>query len=163
VAAGAISLYALFGALANFVWGFLVERMSERLLLVAAMVLSGIALLLTLPVQAAAPALAVAAVYGLAGRGEGTLVNTVLAQYYGRESYGRIAGFVSPFNMAALGIGPLLASLSFDLAGSYNLAFAVFSSTYIASAVLLWLVRKPSRPTPVMVEPEPVKPVASAG
>ena len=153
VAAGAISLYALFGAFANFVWGFLIERISERLLLVAAMVLSGISLLLTLPVQAALPALAVAAVFGTAGRGEGTLVNTVLASYYGRESYGRIAGFVSPFNMAALGLGPLLASLSFDLAGSYDLAFGLFSSSYIASALLLWLVRKPVRPEPPAPEP----------
>jgi OFA family oxalate/formate antiporter-like MFS transporter len=146
VAAAAISLYAFCGAIANFVWGFLVERVSERLLLAVAMIISGLSLLLTLPVQAAAPALAVAALYGLAARGEGTLVNTVIAQYYGRESYGRIAGMVSPFNMAALGLGPLLASISFDVTGSYTAAFGLFSTTYLSSAALLWLARKPSRP-----------------
>jgi len=146
VAAVAISVYALFGAIANFVWGFLVERMSERLLLAAAMVLSSLSLGLMLPVQHAAPAIAVAAVYGMAARGEGTLVNTILAQYYGRDSYGRIAGVVSPFNSLALGIGPLLASICFDLSGSYTIAFALFSGTYLFSAFILVLARKPARP-----------------
>ena len=146
VAAVAISVYALFGAIANFVWGFLVERMSERLLLAAAMVLSSLSLGLMLPVQHAAPAIAVAAVYGMAARGEGTLVNTILAQYYGRDSYGRIAGVVSPFNSLALGIGSLLASICFDLSGSYTIAFAIFSGTYLFSAFILVLARKPARP-----------------
>ena len=147
LAAVAISLYALFGAVASFVWGFLIERVSERLLLVSAMLLSGASLVLTLPVQTPGPALTLAAVYGLAGRGEGTLVNTVLAQFFGRASFGRIAGLVSPFNMIALGLGPLLASLSFDLAGSYTIAFAAFSGSYLLSATLLWLMRTPQHPT----------------
>jgi MFS family permease len=147
IAALAISLYALFGAIASFIWGFLIERIPERLLLVAAMLLSGTALVLTLPVENAAPALTLAALYGLAGRGEGTLVNTVLAQYFGRASFGRIAGMISPFNMAALGLGPLIASLSFDVAGSYTIAFAGFSASYLVSASLLWFMRPPVRPT----------------
>jgi hypothetical protein len=75
----------------------------------------------------------------------GTLVNTILAQYYGRDSYGRIAGVVSPFNSIALGIGPLLASICFDLSGSYTIAFAIFSGTYLFSAFILVLARKPAR------------------
>ncbi len=107
IAATAISLFALFGAIASIMWGFLIERMSERLLLVVAMLLSCFSILLMLPIQAGGPALALAAVFGLAARGEGTLANTVLAQYYGRESFGRIAGLLSPFHMAALGGRPV--------------------------------------------------------
>ena len=144
-AASAISLYALFGAIASLLWGFLIERMSEKVLLIAAMILSGLSLLLMLPVEAAPSALVLAALFGLAGRGEGTLIQTVLAQYYGRESFGRISGLVSPFNMAALGLGPLVASLSFDLAGSYTLAFALFSGGYLCGAGLLTMVRAPTK------------------
>lgn len=162
LAASAISLYAFCGAIANFVWGFLVERMSERLLLAAAMILSGASLVLMLPVQSAALALVVAGLYGLAARGEGTLVNTVLAQYYGRESYGRISGLVSPFNFVALGLGPLIASVSFDATGSYTTAFGLFSGTYIASAFLLWLARKPSRPDRPVLVTEHVEPATGA-
>ena len=127
-------------------WGFMIERLSERLLLVTAMLLSGVSILLMLPVHAGGPALALAALFGLAARGEGTLANTVLAQYYGRESFGRIAGLVSPFHMAALGAGPLIASLSFDVAGSYTAAFSFFVAGYLIAASLLWLMQPPRLP-----------------
>jgi sugar phosphate permease len=146
VAATAISLYALFGAIASLIWGFLIERVPEKTLLIGATAISGVSLLLMLPVESAAPALIFAAAFGLAGRGEGPLVSSVLAQYYGRESYGRILGLLSPFNMAALGLGPLVASLSFDLAGSYTLAFAMFGAGYLLSAVLLTFIRTPRVP-----------------
>lgn len=155
VAATSVSLYALFGAVASLIWGFLIERMSEKTLLIGAMLLAGVSLVLTLPVQSAAPALVLAALFGLAGRGEGTLVNTVLAQYYGRESYGRILGLLSPFNMAALGLGPLVSSLSFDLAGSYTIAFALFSAGYMVAAVLLALIKTPRRRPSGEAPPQP--------
>ena len=145
-AAAAISLFAFFGAVASIIWGFLVERFSERLLLTFAMVLSGFCMWAMLPNVGAPAALTVAALYGLIARGEGTLVNMVLAQYYGRESYGRIAGVTSPFNMAALGLGPLCASLSYDLTGAYTIVYGTFGFTYMVSAVLLWMARRPPRP-----------------
>ena len=146
VGALAVSLYALFGGVASLIWGFLVERMSERLLLVGAMATAGVTLLVMMLVQAATPALAAAAIYGTAARGEGALVNTILANYYGRASYGRIIGFVSPFNSIALGVGPLIASLSFDATGSYDGVFALFGVISVGAASLLWLARKPVRP-----------------
>jgi len=146
VAATSISLYALFGAIASLIWGFLIERVPEKTLLIGASALSGASLLFMLPVQSAAPALILAAAFGLAGRGEGPLVSSVLAQFYGRESYGRILGLLSPFNMAALGLGPLVASLSFDLAGSYTIAFALFGGGYVVAATLLGLIRTPTLP-----------------
>jgi MFS family permease len=145
LAASSIGLYAFMGAIANLIWGFLVERMSERPLLVAAMVLSGLSLLFMLPTHSPLPALVLAALFGFAGRGEGTLVTTVLAQYFGRASFGRIMGSMAPFNMAALGLGPLVASIAFDLVGSYTSVFAVFSCAYLAAALLLSLVRAPSK------------------
>jgi sugar phosphate permease len=145
VGALAVSLYALFGAVAALIWGFLVERMSERLLLVAAMTTAGVTLLIMVVVQTAPPALVAAAIYGTAARGEGALVNTMLANYYGRGSYGRIVGFVSPFNSIALGIGPLIASLSFDTTGSYDGVFALFGVITIGAVFLLWFARKPER------------------
>jgi sugar phosphate permease len=145
VGALAVSLYALFGAFAALIWGFLVERVSERLLLVAAMTTAGVTLLIMVFVQTAPPALIAAAIYGTAARGEGTLVNTILANYYGRASFGRIVGFVSPFNSVALGVGPLIASLSFDATGSYDSVFVLFGFISVGAAALLWWARKPTR------------------
>jgi hypothetical protein len=123
----------------------MVERVSERVLLVTAMTTAGVTLLLMVLVQSAAPALAAAAIYGTAARGEGALVNTILANYYGRGSYGRIVGFVSPFNSVALGVGPLIASLTFDTTGSYDGVIGLFGCISIAAASLLYFARRPVR------------------
>jgi MFS family permease len=151
VGALAVSLYALFGAVASLIWGFLVERIPERVLLVTAAMTAGLTLLLMVLVQSPAPGLLVAAIYGTAARGEGALVNTIMANYYGRASFGRIVGFVSPFTSAALGIGPLIASLTFDTTGSYDGVMAIFGCISIGAAFLLWFARRPVRPNVVVV------------
>ena len=56
---------------------------------------------------------------------------------------GRINGFISPFQMLGLGLGPLVASLFYDLSGSYSSAFILFAGFFAFSALLLWLARKP--------------------
>ena len=45
VAVGALSIYALMGAVGNLVWGFLSERISERLLASVVMILTAAAIL----------------------------------------------------------------------------------------------------------------------
>ena len=51
---------------------------------------------------------------GLAARGEGALLNMIVAHYFGRGHYGKISGAMQPFNFVGLGSGPLIASLIFD-------------------------------------------------
>lgn len=147
IAAGALSIYALTGALGNVIWGFLSERLPERLLASAVMVLTAVSILILQSVRTDTGAFIFAILFGLTSRGEGTLVNIILAQYFGRSSYGAISGFVFPFNMLGLGIGPLVSSVSFDLTGSYYAVFNVFVAVSILSAVLLWLAKKPALPT----------------
>ena len=62
--------------------------------------------------------------------------------------------------MVALGLGPLTASLSYDLTGAYTTVYAIFGFTYLISAVLLWLARRPA--LPVREETE-LLPVSAAG
>ncbi len=146
VAVGALSVYAFTGAMSNVIWGFLSERLSERLLAVAVMLFTAAAILYLQTVRLPAGAFIFAVLFGLTSRGEGTLVNIILAQYYGRSSYGAISGFVNPFNMLGLGFGPLLSSVTFDATGSYEAVFYVFAVVSLLSALLLWLAKKPHRP-----------------
>jgi len=70
----------------------------------------------------------------------------MLAQYYGRESYGTLLGIFSPFQTAALGLGPSLASILRSVSGSYDLLYVSMVGAYLVSALLLYLARAPSRP-----------------
>ncbi len=146
IAVGALSLYAFTGALGNIIWGFLSERLSERFLASAVMVLTAVTVLYLQSVRTITGAFIFAVLFGLTSRGEGTLVSIILAQYYGRRSYGAISGFVFPFNNIGLGFGPLLSSVSFDLTGSYQTLFSVFIGASMVAALLFWLSKKPTPP-----------------
>lgn len=145
LAASVLSIYGFSGAFSNAMWGWLVEHMSERLLAVAAMLLSAAAVAFLLSVSTPLQAVIFAIIFGLTARGEGSLVMMIIAQYYGRDSYGRISGIMTPFSMAGLGFGPLLASISYDATGSYDGAFVLFACSYFIAAALLWLARRPAR------------------
>jgi sugar phosphate permease len=145
IAVGAISVYALTGAISNLIWGFLTERLPERLMAATVMIISAGAILFLHFVRTAVGAYAFAVIFGLSSRGEGLLVNIILAQYYGRSSFGTINGFVFPFSMIGLGFGPMISAFSFDLTGSYNTGFNIFIVASLIAATLLWIAKKPAR------------------
>jgi MFS family permease len=152
-AAVALTTYGISGAFANVIWGYLVERASERHLATVSMVFAALALFYLVFVDSLWMALIFSVLFGLAARGESSLVLMIVAQYYGRNSYGTISGFIGPFQMLGLGLGPLLASISFDVSGSYKGVFVIFSAGYLFAAALMWFARRPSLPKNVELEP----------
>jgi MFS family permease len=153
VAATLLSVYAFSGAFANGIWGWMVERFSERGLVVTATALCAFGVLFLLTVDTLPEAIVFAIIFGMAGRGESSLIMMMLAQYYGRDSYGTISGFITPFQMVGLGLGPLLGSISYDAAGSYSGAFVALSGAYMVAAVFLFLARRPvakDEPSPML-------------
>ncbi|MCX6022185.1 MAG: MFS transporter [Chloroflexi bacterium] len=145
-AAIALSVYGLSGAFSSGLWGYLTERVSERTCGVLAMTMAVGAIVLLLFVRDFPAALLFAVVFGIAARGESSLVNMILAQYFGRESYGAISGFVTPFQMVGLGLGPTVASVGYDLFGSYVPVFIAFMGCFILSGTALFLAKKPEPP-----------------
>jgi sugar phosphate permease len=144
IAVGAMSIYALTGSLGNVIWGFLSEKVPERLVASGVMLLMAATILYLQSVRTIVGAFFFAVLFGLSARGEGALINIILAQYYGRSSYGAISGLVFPFHMVGLGFGPLISSVSFDLTGSYQSLFNVSIAISMIAAVLLWLAKKPT-------------------
>lgn len=142
-AAGILSLYALTGGAAILLWGFLSERVHVRYLAVAILGLSGAAVLLLLNVQGVLGALLFAVLYGFTGRSQSTLVQIMLANYFGRRFFGSISGITIAFQLAVMGISPWVAALVFDLTGSYADIFRLFIALYGVSAACMFLARKP--------------------
>ena len=147
VAALAISAYSLSGAFANLLWGFLVERVSERLLAAFSISFAALLCLFLLTVDTTFEAMAFAVLFGLAARGESSLIVMIQAQYFGRGSFGAITGFSTPFQQISLGLGPILAAVLYEIAGeSYTPAFILFAGMFASSALLVWFARKPALP-----------------
>ena len=158
MAAVALSSYALSGAVANGLWGVLVERIPERLIAVVTMGAAALLCLFLLTVDTFAEAMVFAVLFGLAARGESSIILMMQANYYGRRSFGAISGFSTPFQQIGLGLGPTLAAIPYDLTGAYTYGFIAFGAVYAASGVLIFLAKRPTPPPEVLLanaaEPE---------
>ncbi|MEK7216185.1 MAG: MFS transporter, partial [Chloroflexota bacterium] len=146
VATLSVSMYGLAGALSSTAWGFLSERINERWLAMAAF-LAGSAMMafLVLGPLNEPLAITVSLILGFTGRGQGALFSILLARYYGRNSYGAISGFIAPFQMAGLGLGPILGSAIYDGVGSYKGAFTLYFGFFLAAMALVYLAKAPRR------------------
>ncbi len=148
VGVAAVSMFAISGAFANTLWGFLAERISERLLGIFTM-LMGLALAFGFQfVTNPAVAVGYGVLLGIAARGEGSILMLLVANYYGRRSYGVISGMVQTALLVGLALGPYLMALLRDATGSYTAVFYSAMATFAGAAVLLSLARKPSLPQP---------------
>ena len=63
---------------------------------------------------------------------------------FGRRSFGAISSILDPFHKGGLGFGALFAGIGFDYAGNYRVIFVVFLTSYLISALLIFLARRPT-------------------
>jgi len=91
-------------------------------------------------------ALAFALAWGVFSGSVGSLEQMVLAQYYGRASYGAIVGVLNPFQTFGLGVGPVLATIFQQTVGNYVIFYSILLAIHLAGAVFIFLARQPARP-----------------
>ena len=108
--------------------------------------LSAVAVVLLLNISGPASALAFALLYGFTARSQSTLVQMLLASYYGRRFFGAISGITVAFQLGVMGVSPWVAALVFDVTGSYQAIFTLFVGLYGLSAVCMLLARRPQSP-----------------
>jgi MFS family permease len=142
----AIGLYSLANGLSTGIWGYLAERISERVLGIASALAGGVLIMIVVANHGAIGAVILAAAYGLAVRGEGAVFQLIIARYYGRSSYGAISGTLLPIGYVGLGIGPLLGSIVRDAAGDYYLFLGSLVLFHLLGALVLFLARAPALP-----------------
>ncbi len=150
-AAGVLSV-STFLALTSLVWGQLAARLTARWCIVAALALSGAAALALLWVDSLLAAYVFGVLWGLFHGGLEVLKYILLADYFGRDSYGAIAGSLRPFEAGGLGLGQLVGPLIYDFTGSYTLLTLASAGLLVISAALMLLTR---RPAPKSVGPLP--------
>ncbi len=152
VAATALSLSSLLGAVVNPGWGYLADRFSPRGLAAIACIISGITTLLFMAVEPAGGGFAMVVLWGLASGGLNVLGQMMLAQYYGRGSFGSITGIMGPFQTGALGLGPTLGALLFSLTNGYGSLFVFGVVAYGLAGVLVYSARRPRLPARALAE-----------
>ena len=141
-AAGVLSI-STFLALSSLVWGQVAGRLTARWCIVAALALSAASALSLLRVDTLLTAYVFGVVWGLFHSGLEVLMYILLADYFGRNSYGAIAGTLRPFEAGGLGVGQLVGPLIYDFTGSYTLLIISSATLLFVSSALMLLTRRP--------------------
>ena len=128
-------------------WGWLIERVSARIMYSVMLALLSCSVLLLFLVTNIAGAFAAAVLIGMVAAGGNIIPTVVYADYFGRESLGKIRGVAELGVLVGQSTGPLLAGVVFDLRGSYALIFIVYASIAAASSAVVLYARRPVRGT----------------
>ena len=134
-------------ALTTLAWGFLADKLGPRpcmVLTIAGAVVSG--LFLATGVNSLWTAYLFAVLWGFFSNTVGTLEHMLLAQYFGRGSFGAILGSLGPLQTTALGVAPVFGSYLFEFTHSYNAVFIVLMAMYAGAGLLILLAKAPRLP-----------------
>jgi len=148
-AAVAISFSWLVSAFGSVVWGWVLEKMQARLAYSTVFVILGVSTLYLLTVDSPAEALVAAALIGSVSSGSNVIISILYADYYGRNSLGRIRGVSETGVLLGQAVGPLLAGILFDSRGSYSFVFILFGGVALACSLLALTAKPPTRPSAV--------------
>jgi sugar phosphate permease len=124
----------------NLLAGWLVDRMSPRLMAALLMLLPLAAALLMLKGQSYPAMVVAASVLGLSSGSDGSLSAFLARHYFG----GRLFGQAMATQMVALtlagGLSPWLSGLLRDRSGDYDLSLTIAAAAFAAAAVAGWLL-----------------------
>ena len=133
-------------ALGNVIWGVMADRITPRKCLIVATVIAAVMDVFLITVDSLPSAYLFAVIWGLSSGSVGSLEHMMIAQYYGRDSYGSILGSFGPLQTMALGLGPGLGAVIRDITGSYDLLYVSMAGLYLIGTVLILLAIPPTRP-----------------
>ena len=144
--AALVLTFSTFLSLGVLMWGYVADRVTPRRLLIGVLLTSAALVFYLLTVDSTFDAYAFGILWGLFSGTTGVLEQMLLAQYFGRGSFGTITGILTPLSMGALGLGPFLGAKIKEVSGSYDELFIALAGVYVVAAVLIYLTRRPSRP-----------------
>jgi MFS transporter, OFA family, oxalate/formate antiporter len=132
---------SLVAAGANLASGFLLDRVSPRLLLSVSLFFLATALVMAVRVTGPEGVIAYGAVLGLATGIRAAVAASSYAHYFGRAHIGAIKGMASTGSVAASSVGPLLFAFGMERLGGYGTVLAVSALFPLAQALVLPFLR----------------------
>jgi len=161
-AALVLSCIAGLGVVGKVLFGWISDGVDKRaaLWLASSLQFTGVSVFLF--VESYPGLLTGAGIFGLGMGGLVPLWGTLIGACFGRRSFGRVMGLMSPLMLPIQTLGVPFAGWVFDRWGSYTLAFQIFLGIYAASILVLGLLRiprvhpdTPRRLPPVRIAGEP--------
>ena len=146
LAASAIGFSWVVAAFGSVVWGRVLEKIEARYAYSIVFLLLGVSTLFLLTVDNVRGAFVAAALVGTVSAGANVVMSIMYANYYGRNSLGRIRGLSETGVLVGQSAGPLFAGALFDSRGSYTLVFLVFGGIALVCSLIVLTAKPPVRP-----------------
>ena len=142
-ALGAMVFLSLIG---RITMGWLGDVVDKRYILIGAYILQALGIYLLSQVTTMSQVWIFAVVYGIGYGGAIPVYVAIVGEYYGRQNFATIRGFMQFFLIPASIIGPIYAGLVLDLTQSYQFAFNSFIAALLVGTLFLFLARRPIPP-----------------
>ena len=126
--------------------GILGDRFEKRYLCVVGTLGTGLSMIVFALASSMSGALLYASVYGFFWGLRGPLVESLRADYFGREHYGTIAGTSSLVTMPSSVLSPVFAGYLADVLGNYIAAFLILGIGCALGSTVFLFVRPPKQP-----------------
>ena len=143
-AAIAVVFIAIFNLIGRFVLGFLGDYMDKRYLLAFTYLMLALGSLAFASIYQVWHIAFFVLLYPLGHGGTVPVRFAILADYFGRKSYGALLGLTMTLTAVFGIIGPVFTGLVFDLTGSYRIAFLVVGVVSLTAVPITLLVKKPA-------------------
>lgn len=145
-AAAALTVGVLLGGLSVPLWGHLSDKFTIKRLTIAALAATAAATLAFALTEARSVGFYITIAWGIASGAIPVVGSMMLGNYFGRTSFGTLTGLTGPFRTAAMGLGPAMGALLFNLTGGYTAMFAIAIVSYAAAMALNGGARRPALP-----------------
>jgi MFS family permease len=146
MASGALGSVALISVAGRFGFGSLGDAFDKRYVMTALFVLMALSLWLLANTTQLWQVVAFLVLYAPAYGGLAVLMQATRGEYFGRQAFGTIMGFMSLVLMVGTISGPLFAGYVYDVAGSYRFAFMVFAALCLIALALILAAKPPAIP-----------------
>ena len=141
------TLVAFFAMVGKVPWGILAEHLHVRFVIAIAFTIAGSSLWLLIQANDQFMMyIAYSIFFGLSMGSMPPLNNLMWVSYFGRDNLGRIRGYVTPLTRWTGGFSPLFAGFMWDKVGNYDLAFTVFSLSWITAGLVVLFAGNPKEP-----------------
>jgi len=148
VGALAIMVYGIFSVSVRPFWGILGDRFPVRSLIVAQSFLTASSVLILIYVSGLPMLLSFMILFGVTMGGSFILRPLLIANYFGRDHLGAIAGMMRPFQSFTGALGPIFVAAVYDLHGSYYWSFFLVMLGFATTGAVILLATPPKQRTP---------------
>ena len=145
IAATVMSIIASMQLASPLGWGVLAEKIGARYAATLRFVIQGVGLAVAILAGNLLCLYAGFFLYGIGLGGNMVLPDMLWADYFGRQSLGKIRGLGLLISQFLAAVGPPFFGFLFDITGGYGLSFAIFGLVLATSALLSLMLKPPSK------------------